>query len=71
MGADGTLTVAGSRISRLLREEWTTRGDGVTGADGRVAFRGFYGSYDVGVGQIVQEVRLTKSAPSTGVRLTE
>jgi len=71
MNADGTLTAAGSRISRLLREEWTTRGDGVTGADGRVAFRGFYGSYEVGVGQIVQEVRLTKSAPSTGVRLTE
>jgi hypothetical protein len=48
MGADGTLTAAGSRISRPLREEWSTQGDGVTGADGRVAFRGFYGSYEVG-----------------------
>jgi GH35 family endo-1,4-beta-xylanase len=71
MGADGTLTAAGSRISRLLREEWTTRGDGVTGADGRVAFRGFYGSYEVGVGQIVQEVRLTKPAPDATVQLAE
>lgn len=76
MGADGTLTAAGTRISRLLREEWTTRGGGVTGADGRVAFRGFYGSYEVrvrGAGgrEIVQEVRLTKSGPAAGVRLTK
>jgi hypothetical protein len=33
---DGTLTAAGSRISRLLREEWTTRGSGVSAADGRL-----------------------------------
>jgi len=76
MNADGTLTAAGSRISRLLREEWTTRGNAVTGADGRLAFRGFYGSYEVGVrgagrGEIVQEVRLTKSAPVGALQLTE
>jgi hypothetical protein len=76
MNADGTLNPAGSRISRLLREEWSTRGNGVTGADGRLAFRGFYGSYALGVRapggpEIVQEVRLTKSAPTATVQLTE
>jgi len=48
----------------------------VTGADGRRAFRGFYGSYALGVRapgghEIVQEVRLTKSAPTAAVQLTE
>ncbi len=71
MNEDGTLTVAGSRISRLLREEWSTQGNGVTGADGRLAFRGFYGNYELraaapGGREIAQEARLTKSAP-TGV----
>ena len=76
MNADGTLNPAGSRISRLLREEWSTRGNGVTGADGRLAFRGFYGSYALGVRapggrEIVQEVRLTKSAPTSAVEITD
>jgi GH35 family endo-1,4-beta-xylanase len=76
MDADGTLNAAGSRISHLLRKEWSTRGDGVTGADGCLAFRGFYGSYAVTVRapdrrEIVQEVRLTKSAPTAAVQLTE
>jgi hypothetical protein len=76
MNADGTLNPAGSRISRLLREEWSTRGNGVTGADGCLAFRGFYGSYALGVqapghGEIVQEVRLTKSTPTAAVQLAE
>jgi hypothetical protein len=76
MNADGTLNPAGSRISRLLREEWSTRGNGVTGADGRLAFRGFYGSYALDVRapgrrEITQEVRLTKSAPTAAVELTE
>ena len=74
--ADGTLTAAGSRISHLLREEWSTRGNAVTGADGRLAYRGFYGSYEVGVSApgrpaMVQEVRLTKSAPAAAVRVAE
>ena len=48
----------------------------MTGADGRLAFRGFYGSYALGVRapggrEIVQEVRLTKSAPTATVQLTE
>jgi GH35 family endo-1,4-beta-xylanase len=76
MNVDGTLTPAGSRIGRLLREEWSTRGNGVTGAEGRLAFRGFYGSYALGVRapgrrEIVQEVHLTKSAPTAAVQLTE
>jgi endo-1,4-beta-xylanase len=76
MDADGTLNPAGSRISRLLHDEWSTRGDGVTGADGRLAFRGFYGSYALGVRapgrrEIAQEVCLTKSAPSAAVQLSE
>jgi GH35 family endo-1,4-beta-xylanase len=76
MNADGTLTSAGSRISRLLRDEWSTRGNGVTGADGCLAFRGFYGSYALGIRapgrrEIVEEVRLTKSAPTAAVQLTE
>ncbi|MGO9094981.1 MAG: endo-1,4-beta-xylanase [Bryobacteraceae bacterium] len=76
MNADGTLNAAGDRISRLLRDEWSTRGDGATGADGCLAFRGFYGSYEMvvrapGRREIVQEVRLTKSAPASVVELTE
>ena len=76
MDADGTLNAAGKRISHLLREEWTTRGSGVTGADGRLAFRGFFGSYAVSVsggggGETAREVRLTKSEPTGSVQLTE
>jgi GH35 family endo-1,4-beta-xylanase len=76
MNADGTLNAAGSRISGLLREEWSTRGNGLTGTDGRLAFRGFYGSYGLvvrvlGGREIVQEVRLTKSAPTATVQLAE
>jgi len=72
--ADGTLNAAGKRISHLLREEWTTQGAGVTDAEGRVAFRGFFGSYEVSAssadgGESTQEVRLTKSAPSGVVRV--
>ncbi len=75
VNANGTLNAAGIRISHILREEWTTRGDGVTGADGRLAFRGFYGNYEVVVRALgreaVREVRLTKSAPSAAVELAD
>jgi hypothetical protein len=59
-----------------LREEWSTRGNGVTGADGCLAFRGFYGSYALGVRapgrrEIAQEVRLTKFTPTAAMQLTE
>lgn len=48
----------------------------MSGADGRLAFRGFYGSYEVGVRgaggrEFVQEVGLTKSGPAAGVQLSE
>ncbi len=74
MNDDGTLTAAGKRISRLLREEWSTSGSGVTGGDGRIAFHGFYGSYALDVRapgrrEMAQEVRLTKSGPRAAVQL--
>ncbi len=76
MNEDGTLTVAGHRISRLLREEWSTRGNAVTDADGRLAFRGFYGNYELraaapGGREIAQEARLTKSAPTGVVQIKD
>ncbi len=76
MDADGTLTPAGSRISRLLREEWTTRGSATSGGDGRVVLRGFYGSYALKIAAphgagIEREVRLTQSAPTATVQLAE
>ena len=76
MNADNTLNPAGTRISHLLREEWTTRGSATAGADGRTAFRGFYGAYTLKITlpdgrQIAREVSLTKPAPAAVVRLTE
>jgi len=75
VNANGALNAAGIRISHLLREEWTTRGDGMTGTDGRLAFRGFYGKYEVVVRapgcEAVRELRLTKSAPSAALDLPE
>ena len=76
MNADGTLNAAGQRVSRLLREEWTTRGTTASGADGRVAFRGFFGRYSLKITlpdgrQVEQEIQLTKTAPKGIVRLAE
>jgi hypothetical protein len=72
MNADGTLTLAGHRISRLLCEEWTTRGSEVTGADGRLSFRGFCGSYALSFAapdgrKLVREVFLSESTPTASV----
>ena len=76
MNADGTLNAAGQRISRLLREEWTTRGTTASGTDGRLAFRGFFGRYSLKITlpdgrQVEQEIQLTKTAPKGIVRLAE
>jgi len=76
MNADGTLTPAGHRISRLLREEWTTRGNALTGADGRLSFRGFYGSYTLSIlapdgRKIVREVHLSESVPTATVETAD
>ena len=73
MNQDGTLTPAGARISRLLREEWTTRGSAVSRADGRVAFRGFYGTYALditmpGDQRAAREIRLEREAPTAAVQ---
>jgi endo-1,4-beta-xylanase len=76
MDADGKLTLAGQRISRLLREEWTTRGSAVSDADGRLGFRGFYGSYELLVAAPdgrtnAHTVCLTDSVPAATVRLAD
>jgi endo-1,4-beta-xylanase len=72
MNADGALTPAGDRISRLLRDEWTTRGSALTGADGCLRFRGFCGTYTVSLTaadgrEIVREVALSASAPTATI----
>ena len=76
MNADNTLNAAGARISHLLREEWTTRGSATAGADGRTAFRGFYGDYTLKITlpdgrQIARDISLTQPAPAAVVRLTK
>jgi GH35 family endo-1,4-beta-xylanase len=43
------------RLSKLLTEEWTTKGEANVGADGLLRFRGFYGEYRISVGN--QEYR--------------
>ena len=75
MDADGTLTPAGHRISHLLLEEWTTRGNAQTGADGRLAFRGFFGTYALSITlpdghEIVRETHLSQSTPTATVTTT-
>lgn len=37
-------------LDKLINHEWTTRSEGTTGPDGRLAFRGFKGSYRLTVG---------------------
>ncbi len=76
VNADNTLNAAGVRISHLLREEWTTRGSGRADARGRLALRGFFGTYTLKITRpdgrtIEREVSLTKDAPSAVVNLSE
>jgi GH35 family endo-1,4-beta-xylanase len=76
MNADGTLTPAGHRISHLLCEEWTTRGNAVTGPDGRLGFRGFPGTYTVSVParggrEIEREIPLSESLPIATLRMAD
>jgi endo-1,4-beta-xylanase len=76
MTGDGTLTPAGHRISHLLCEEWTTRGSGLTGADGRLQFRGFCGDYALSVmppgGHLsVREVYLNESGRTAILRTAD
>ena len=45
---DWTVNAAGQRY-QALRAEWTTETNGVAGAVGEFAFRGFHGDYDIRV----------------------
>lgn len=72
LAADGTPTEAGRRISHLLREEWTSRGNATADDAGQLGFRGFYGIYNLKItlpdGRVVkQELNLDK-ANATGVQ---
>jgi GH35 family endo-1,4-beta-xylanase len=72
MDADNTLNAAGSRISHLLREEWTTRGSIQSDAAGRTDFRGFYGVYSLDISlpggrQITREARFSKSGDTESI----
>jgi endo-1,4-beta-xylanase len=76
VNADGTLNAAGVRISRLLREEWTTRGTTTSAADGRITFRGFFGTYALKITlpdgrQVAREIQLTKTGPKGIVQVAE
>jgi hypothetical protein len=76
MNADGTLTPAGHRISRLLCEVWTACGSALTGADGRLGFRGFCGSYALSIAApdgrtTVREVHLSESVPTATLRTAD
>jgi endo-1,4-beta-xylanase len=76
VNADGTLNPAGQRISRLLREEWTARGSATAGPDGRISFRGFFGTYALKITlpdgrQVTQEIPLTKAGPKGIVQVAE
>ena len=42
---DWSIKPNGREYVRLVTEEWVTRGEGTASADGRLAFRGFYGTY--------------------------
>lgn len=46
VNADWTLNAAGQRYETLM-DEWTTRQTNITDSNGRVDFRGFYGTYMV------------------------
>ena len=42
---DWSIKPNGREYVRLVTDEWVTRGEGRVSADGRLAFRGFYGTY--------------------------
>jgi GH35 family endo-1,4-beta-xylanase len=73
--ADNKINIAGQRISHLLREEWTSHGEASAGKKGKVAWRGFYGTYTVTVKlpdghSSVSEVTLTPEKTTAVVRIT-
>lgn len=56
-------------IKQLIRQKWSTNVSGTTDADGRFAFRGFYGTYAITVRRGTQtlrgDVQWRKSGPAT------
>ena len=47
-------------LRHLICEEWTTEVSSVTDAEGRAYFTGFFGDYDVTVGQVREERRFSR-----------
>lgn len=72
VAADGTPTEAGRRVSHLLREVWTTRGNATANREGEVGFRGFYGIYHLKVtlanGRVIERDVNFDKANASGVR---
>jgi hypothetical protein len=76
VNADWSLNAAGERLSKLLLEEWRTTATVSTNEHGVVAFRGFYGSYEL---ELVDEdgrahsgsCALTPDSKSATVRLRQ
>jgi GH35 family endo-1,4-beta-xylanase len=59
------------RIRRLVREEWRTRFDGLTDAEGKVKFRGFHGKYKLTVeAKGIRESREFEISPGKPARIT-
>ncbi len=72
--ADWSLTESGKRLSDMLLKEWRTTAQVKSDATGRVAFRGFYGDYEVvvrdgGGAARKGEAKLTPEALTATVKL--
>ncbi|HEY4301983.1 MAG TPA: endo-1,4-beta-xylanase [Candidatus Didemnitutus sp.] len=72
MEADGSLNAAGKRISHLLQEEWTSKGEARMAADGEGHFRGFRGLYELRLEladgrTVTRQVALDGAAPTVVV----
>jgi len=56
------------QLKRLIHEEWMTRTNATTDADGRFSFRGFFGEYrvmlDLPTGKVERRLRVRKGKPN-------
>ncbi|MFP4355442.1 MAG: endo-1,4-beta-xylanase [Phycisphaerae bacterium] len=68
---DMELNEAGKAVSHALLNEWRTSTEAKTDARGRVTFRGFYGTYRISAGDMVEACTLTKDNPTVRVTLEE
>lgn len=67
---DGSLKPSGKILFDLIEQEWMTHDlQATTDAQGRVTFRGFYGTYDMKAGDASAMVKLTPDQPDTTARL--